>query len=58
MNSLYLLGIIEIIVGVVVNIFIGRIAKTLFRKDGTLPRIPLRILGVFLVINGISKFTN
>lgn len=57
MNYTILWGIIEIIIGVFVNVFIGRLARILFRKDGTGPRTPLRVLGIYLVINGVSKFT-
>lgn len=50
MDSLTL-SIIELIVGILVNVFIGKLGMIIFRKDNTLTRIPLRFLGIFLVIN-------
>lgn len=39
MNFMHLVGVIEIISGILINIFIGQLAKFIFRKDGTGPRI-------------------
>lgn len=55
MNVTTILYIVMLIVGILLNVFIGKIAVFIFKKDGTLPRIPLRILGVSLVINSISN---
>jgi hypothetical protein len=49
-----LLLILELAAGILINIFIGKLAKFIFKKDGTGPRIPLRLLGVYLIINSIS----
>ncbi|MDT3426186.1 threonine/homoserine efflux transporter RhtA [Paenibacillus forsythiae] len=53
MNSTLFFNIAELIAGLLINIFIGPLAVALFRKDGTASRLPLRILGVYLVINSV-----
>lgn len=58
MNSLFIIiGIVELLSGCLIHIYIGLLTKALFRKDGTAPRIPLRVIGIYLIINGISKLT-
>ncbi|SMC25789.1 hypothetical protein SAMN02745134_02574 [Clostridium acidisoli DSM 12555] len=57
MNSRLLIGIIEVILGVILNVFIGKIARFIFKKDGTGPRAPLRFAGIWLFFNGISIVT-
>lgn len=42
------------IAGVLLNVFIGKIAIFLFKKDFTMSRFPIRFLGIYLVINSIS----
>lgn len=49
-----LLGMIELILGVLMNIFIGKIGKVAFGKDNRTTRIILRVIGIFLIINGVS----
>ncbi len=46
------------IAGVLLNVFIGKIAIFLFKKDGTMSRFPIRFLGIYLVINSISNIFN
>lgn len=55
MNAIPWLSITELLAGLLINIFIGFLAVFFFRKDGTSSRIPLRILGVFLIINAVSR---
>lgn len=55
MDTSTILYVIMLIVGILLNIFIGKLAVLIFKKDGTGPRIPLRVLGVYLVINSISN---
>jgi hypothetical protein len=55
MNANLILYIIMLIVGILINIFMPKVVKIVFKKDGALPRIPLRFLGIFLVINSISN---
>lgn len=55
MNLNTILYVLLFILGVLINIFIGKIAKFIFKKDGTGPRLPLRILGICLIINSISR---
>jgi hypothetical protein len=43
-----------LIVGILINIFMGKLVKIIFKKDGTLSRFPLRFLGIYLIINSIS----
>lgn len=49
-----ILLILELIAGILINIFIGKLGMLIFRKDNTATRIPLRFLGVFFVINSVS----
>lgn len=55
MDTSLILYIIMFIAGVLINIFIGKLARFIFKKDGTLPRLPLRVLGIYLIINSISN---
>lgn len=55
MDKSIILYVIMLIIGILLNIFIGKLAVFIFKKDGTGPRIPLRILGISLVINSISN---
>ncbi|MNC24729.1 hypothetical protein D3C76_1595550 [compost metagenome] len=48
-------SIAELLLGLFINIRISRLAVALFRKDGTSTRLPLRVAGIFLVINAISR---
>lgn len=50
--------IIEIVLGLLINVFMGKLVKIIFNKDGTFPRLPLRVLGIFLLINGASTLLN
>lgn len=55
MNAFLWLSIAELLAGLLINVFIGVLAVFFFRKDGTSSRTPLRILGVFLIINAVSR---
>lgn len=54
MNSL-ITNILMLIAGILINIFMGKLVNIIFKKDGTLPRLPLRVLGVALIINSVSN---
>lgn len=54
MDSNTIILILELIVGILLNIFIGKIARFIFKKDGTGPRIPIRFAGIYLIINSIT----
>ena len=54
MNTTLIINIIMLIIGVLINIFMEKLVKIIFKKDGTLSRVPLRILGIYLVINSVS----
>ncbi len=54
MSMKLILYIILLIVGILINVFMGKLVKIIFKKDGTLPRVPLRFLGIYLIINSIS----
>lgn len=54
MNVTTILYIIILIVGILLNVFIGKLAVFIFKKDGTLPRLPIRFLGIVLVLNSIG----
>jgi hypothetical protein len=50
-----LAGIIELLAGLIINVWIGAFGRIIFKKDDKTSRVVLRILGVFLLINGISR---
>ncbi|AIQ20446.1 membrane protein [Paenibacillus sp. FSL H7-0357] len=50
-----LAGIIELLAGLIINVWIGAFGRIIFKKDDKISRVVLRILGVFLLINGISR---
>lgn len=52
MNTLTMY-IILIIAGILINIFMEKLVKIIFRKDTRLTRTPLRVLGIFLIINSV-----
>ncbi|PJI09403.1 MULTISPECIES: hypothetical protein [Clostridium] len=54
MNLTTTLYVIMLIVGILLNIFIGKLAVLIFKKDGTLPRTPIRFLGIVLVLNAVG----
>lgn len=54
MNITIMLYGILLIAGVFINIFIGKIAIFIFKKDGTMSRFPIRFLGVYMVLNSVS----
>jgi len=54
----FIIGIAEVILGILCNLFIGGISQVLFRQDNRTTRIILRIAGIFLLINGISRAFN
>lgn len=55
MNTKIILYIILLILGILINIFMGKLVKIIFKKDGALPRLPLRFLGIYLIINSVSN---
>jgi threonine/homoserine/homoserine lactone efflux protein len=55
MGLLELIGIIELTIGVIINVFIGKLGVVIFRRDDKTSRIILRVIGVFLIINGVSR---
>ena len=57
MNSVLIFSLAEVILGIILNVFIGKIARFIFKKDGTGPRIPLRVAGIWIFINGLSVIT-
>ncbi|KXZ16842.1 hypothetical protein AXI59_18235 [Bacillus nakamurai] len=50
-----IIGIIELLAGIAMNIWIGWLGKTFFGKDDRSSRVILRICGIFLIINGVSR---
>lgn len=46
-----LLNVIGLIIGILINVFMKQLVNIIFKKDGTLPRLPLRVIGIVLVIN-------
>lgn len=50
-----LFGMAELIIGVLMNVFIGKIGQVAFGKDNRTTRIILRVIGIFLIINGVSR---
>jgi hypothetical protein len=54
MDTTLIVNILMLIAGILINIYMGTLVKIIFKKDGTLPRLPLRILGVYLIINSVA----
>lgn len=54
MDMTNILWSIALIAGILLNIFIGKLAVLIFKKDGTSSRAPIRFIGVVLIINSIS----
>ncbi|AJC25225.1 hypothetical protein IGX41_12170 [Bacillus velezensis] len=50
-----IIGIIELLAGAAMNLWIGWLGKTFFGKDDRSSRVVLRICGIFLIINGVSR---
>nr|WP_316503261.1 MULTISPECIES: hypothetical protein [Paenibacillus] len=55
MGIMELIGIGELLGGILINVFIGSLGRAIFRKDDRTSRVILRIIGIFLIINGISR---
>lgn len=55
MNLKLIMWVAAVILGIILNVFIGKIAVFLFKKDGSLSRIPIRVVGIILLINGIPE---
>jgi len=55
MNGFLILVIIELVLGILINIFIGQLSKVIFRKDDRMTRTIFRIIGVFCIIDSILK---
>lgn len=53
-----IVSILEILVGIVLNIFIYKISNKLFKENHRLGTILIRIVSIFLLINGIAKLFN
>lgn len=49
--EIILLNATGLIIGILINVFMWKFVHILFKKDGTLPRVPLRVLGIYLIIN-------
>ncbi|MPQ31179.1 hypothetical protein E4V42_06970 [Clostridium estertheticum] len=54
MSINFIMWVAEMILGIILNVFIGKIAVFIFKKDGTGPRIIIRVAGIVLFINGLS----
>lgn len=54
MNIKTILYIIMLIVGILLNIFIGKLAVLIFKKDGTASRFPIRFIGIVFILNSVS----
>ncbi|WP_353408020.1 hypothetical protein ABUH86_01230 [Bacillus velezensis] len=50
-----IIGIIEVLAGGAMNVWIGWLGKTFFGKDDRSSRVVLRVCGIFLIINGVSR---
>lgn len=49
-----ILWAVALIIGILLNIFIGKLAVLIFKKDGTASRVPIRFIAVVLVLNGAA----
>lgn len=53
-----LFSLVQVILGILINLFMEKIVKVVFKKDGTFSRLPLRVLGIYLLINGATTILN
>lgn len=53
MNSL-IIGIVGLLAGILINIFMLKLGVVIFRKNSIITKIILRFIGIFLVINSVS----
>lgn len=53
-----LFSLVQVVLGILINLFMEKIVKVVFKKDGTFSRLPLRILGIYLLINGATTILN
>ncbi len=53
MNSVLLFCGIQLILGILLNVFTGKISYTIFKNSKGIPRVIIRVVGIFLVINPI-----
>jgi len=51
--SLITINLIELTAGLLINLFIGKLQIFLFRKKTQASRIIIRIIGVYLLIDGL-----
>lgn len=58
MNINFIIRIALLIVGILLNVFIGKICMLVFRKDNTFTRIPVRFAGIFCLINSLLPLLN
>lgn len=47
------INLIELVAGLVINLFIGKLQIVLFRKKTYASRVIIRVIGVFLLIDGL-----
>jgi hypothetical protein len=47
------MNLFELIAGLLINLFIGKLQVLLFRKKTQASRIIIRIIGVYLLIDGL-----
>ncbi len=55
MDTPLIFNIFLLIIGIAINIFIGKLVIIIFKKDGRLQRTPLRVLGIYLIIHSVSE---
>jgi hypothetical protein len=55
MDNRFILTILELVIGILFNIFIGRLGMIVFRKDDKMTRIILRFIGVFCIIDALMR---
>lgn len=58
MSSILVLSFIELILGVLINAFIGKVSRFTFRSDKGMSRVIVRLIGIFLVIDPILRVFN
>lgn len=58
MSSILVLSVIELIFGILINAFIGKVSKLIFRSDKGTSRVIIRLIGIFLVVDPILRIFN
>lgn len=55
MSGILILSIVELILGVLINVFNGKTAKIVFNNDKGMSKVITRVVAIFLVIDPLLR---